>query len=154
MLPLDPAAAALELVAERLGARRKEGVVLRLLRGESLDLLALETGEPAGRIAGWREAGQRFATRARARTAIFDIVRTFYNPLPAHSSLGTSHPPSSSDEQPNMPSRQSRLTPWATAARLADPRAYLHSQVNPCPRERGTSKNPARGGDPPSDSHG
>jgi transposase len=30
-------------------------VVLRLLRGESLDLLARETGQPAGRIAGWRE---------------------------------------------------------------------------------------------------
>jgi hypothetical protein len=39
----------------RWGARRKEGVVLRLLRGESLDLLARETGQPAGRIAGWRE---------------------------------------------------------------------------------------------------
>jgi hypothetical protein len=34
---------------------RKEQVVLRLLRGESLDLLARETGQPAGRIAGWRE---------------------------------------------------------------------------------------------------
>ncbi len=39
----------------RWGARRKEGVVLRLLRGESLDLLARETGQPAGRIGGWRE---------------------------------------------------------------------------------------------------
>jgi len=39
----------------RWGARRKEGVVLRLLRGESLDLLARETGQPAGRISGWRE---------------------------------------------------------------------------------------------------
>jgi hypothetical protein len=39
----------------RWSARRKEGVVLRLLRGESLDLLARETGQPAGRIAGWRE---------------------------------------------------------------------------------------------------
>jgi hypothetical protein len=29
--------------------------VLRLLRGESLDLLARETGQPAGRIASWRE---------------------------------------------------------------------------------------------------
>ena len=32
----------------RWSARRKEGVVLRLLRGESLDLLARETGQPAG----------------------------------------------------------------------------------------------------------
>jgi hypothetical protein len=39
----------------RLSARRKEGVVLRLLRGESLDLLAREAGQPAGRIASWRE---------------------------------------------------------------------------------------------------
>ncbi len=39
----------------RWGARRKEGIVLRLLRGEWLDLLARESGQPAGRIAGWRE---------------------------------------------------------------------------------------------------
>jgi transposase len=39
----------------RWSARRKEGVVLRLLRGESLDLLARETGQPAGRISTWRE---------------------------------------------------------------------------------------------------
>ena len=29
--------------------------MLRLLRGESLDLLAREAGQPAGRIASWRE---------------------------------------------------------------------------------------------------
>jgi len=28
---------------------------MRLLRGESLDLLARESGQPAGRISGWRE---------------------------------------------------------------------------------------------------
>ena len=39
----------------RWSVRRKEGVVMRLLRGESLDLLARESGQPAGRIAGWRE---------------------------------------------------------------------------------------------------
>ena len=39
----------------RWSARRKEEVVLRLLRGESLDLLARETGQPAGVISGWRE---------------------------------------------------------------------------------------------------
>ena len=39
----------------RRSARRKEQVVLRLLRGESLDLLARVSGQPAGRIAGWRE---------------------------------------------------------------------------------------------------
>lgn len=39
----------------RWSVRRKEEVVLRLLRGESLDALARETGQPAGQIAGWRE---------------------------------------------------------------------------------------------------
>jgi len=39
----------------RWSAHRKEQVVLRLVRGGSLDLLAWETGQPAGRIAGWRE---------------------------------------------------------------------------------------------------
>ena len=39
----------------RWSARRKEEVVLRLLRGESLDLLARETGQAAGVISGWRE---------------------------------------------------------------------------------------------------
>jgi len=39
----------------RWSARRKEGVVMRLLRGESLDLLARETGQPAGAISAWRE---------------------------------------------------------------------------------------------------
>src|SRR5881397_1199060 len=39
----------------RWSARRKEQLVLRLLRGESLDLLARESGQPAGRIAAWRE---------------------------------------------------------------------------------------------------
>ena len=39
----------------RWSARRKEAVVMRLLRGESLDLLARETGQPAGRISGWRD---------------------------------------------------------------------------------------------------
>ena len=39
----------------RWSARRKEEVVLRLLRGEGLDALARETGQAAGVIAGWRE---------------------------------------------------------------------------------------------------
>lgn len=40
----------------RWSARRKEEVVLRLLRGEGLDALARETGQAAGAISGWREA--------------------------------------------------------------------------------------------------
>ncbi len=39
----------------RWSARRKEEVVLRLLRGEGLDALARETGQPAGRLSAWRE---------------------------------------------------------------------------------------------------
>jgi hypothetical protein len=40
----------------RWSARRKQEVVLRLLRGESLDALARETGQAAGTISAWREA--------------------------------------------------------------------------------------------------
>ena len=39
----------------RWSARRKEEVVLRLLRGEGLDALARETGQAAGTISAWRE---------------------------------------------------------------------------------------------------
>ena len=40
----------------RWSARRKQELVLRLLRGESLDGLSRETGLPVSRIAGWRDA--------------------------------------------------------------------------------------------------
>ena len=56
----------------RWSVRRKEQVVLRLLRGESLDLLARETGQPAGRIAAWREellAAGREGLKSRPRPA-------------------------------------------------------------------------------------
>ncbi|MCA1678238.1 MAG: helix-turn-helix domain containing protein [Actinobacteria bacterium] len=39
----------------RWSVRRKEEVVLRLLRGEGLDALARATGQAAGTISGWRE---------------------------------------------------------------------------------------------------
>lgn len=39
----------------RWSSRRKEGVVLRLLRGEPLDALARECGQPAGAISRWRD---------------------------------------------------------------------------------------------------
>jgi hypothetical protein len=39
----------------RWSARRKEEVVLRLLRGGGLDALARETGQAAGTISSWRE---------------------------------------------------------------------------------------------------
>src|SRR3954469_22298418 len=54
----------------RWSARRKEEVVLRLLRGEGLDALARATGQPAGRISAWREeflAGGREGLKARPR---------------------------------------------------------------------------------------
>jgi len=54
----------------RWSARRKEEVVLRLLRGESLDGLARETGQPAGRNSAWREeflAAGREGLKSRPR---------------------------------------------------------------------------------------
>src|SRR3954451_17987345 len=54
----------------RWSARRKEEVVLRLLRGEGLDALARETGQPAGRISVWREeflAAGREGLKSRSR---------------------------------------------------------------------------------------
>ena len=40
---------------KRWSARRKQEVVLRLLRGESLDALSRETGHPAAVLSGWRD---------------------------------------------------------------------------------------------------
>src|SRR3954454_19350396 len=54
----------------RWSARRKEGVVLRLLRGESLDALAREHRLAAGTISSWREevlAAGREGLNARTR---------------------------------------------------------------------------------------
>ena len=41
---------------QRFSAPKKTEVVLRLLRGEALDLLSRELGIPAARLATWREA--------------------------------------------------------------------------------------------------
>src|SRR5919198_1600719 len=41
---------------QRFSARQKTEVVLRLLRGELLDLLSRELGIPAARLTTWREA--------------------------------------------------------------------------------------------------
>ncbi|MGH2994535.1 MAG: helix-turn-helix domain-containing protein [Solirubrobacterales bacterium] len=54
----------------RWSARRKEEAVLRLLRGESLDALAREVGQPAGAISRWREeflAAGREGLKSRPR---------------------------------------------------------------------------------------
>lgn len=50
----DPAGAS--PLPRRWSARRKAEVVLRLLRGESLDALARETRQPASRISEWRDS--------------------------------------------------------------------------------------------------
>ena len=55
----------------RWSARRKEGVVLRLLRGESLDVLARECRVAAGTISSWREeflAAGREGLKSRPRS--------------------------------------------------------------------------------------
>lgn len=54
----------------RWSARRKEGVVMRLMRGESLDALSREVGQPAGRISHWRDeflAAGREGLKARPK---------------------------------------------------------------------------------------
>src|SRR5687768_2913318 len=40
----------------RMSARRKQDAVLRLLRGEELELLSRELGVTAAELSGWREA--------------------------------------------------------------------------------------------------
>ena len=40
---------------KRWSAKRKQEVVLRLLRGESLDALSRETDVPAGDLSSWRD---------------------------------------------------------------------------------------------------
>ena len=40
---------------KRWSAKRKQEVVLRLLRGESLDALSRETGQPAAILSSWRD---------------------------------------------------------------------------------------------------
>lgn len=55
----------------RWSARRKEGVVMRLMRGESLDALSREVGQPAGRISRWRDeflAAGREGLKARPKS--------------------------------------------------------------------------------------
>ena len=42
--------------SRRFSARQKTEVVLRLLRGEALDIVSRELGIPAARITTWREA--------------------------------------------------------------------------------------------------
>ncbi len=75
-------------------AKRKQEVVLRLLRGEGLDALSRETGQPAAVLSGWRDdfleagiAGLRCRTDdpkvaalekglKRAKRRVGDLART------------------------------------------------------------------------------
>ena len=58
----------------RFSAQRKAEVVVRLLRGEALDLLSRARGIPAARMAPWREAfldaGQEAMPHLRALKAL------------------------------------------------------------------------------------
>ncbi len=92
-----------------------------------------------------------FATRAQARTAIFDTSRRSTARSAATPHSATSHPPSTNDEPPRTPPSRSPPDPRgpATAAPrrqrpghgrgAVQPNPYLQTQVNPCPRERGRS---------------
>jgi transposase-like protein len=56
--PSDPPAATSDAASnqrKRWSSHRKVEIVIRLLRGESLDLLSRETGVSVGHLAGWRE---------------------------------------------------------------------------------------------------
>ena len=55
---------------ERFSARQQTEVVLRLLRGEALDLLSRELGMPAARLATWREAFLDAGQEARQKAPL------------------------------------------------------------------------------------
>lgn len=40
---------------KRWSAKRKQEVVIRLLKGESLDALSRETGQPTATLSSWRD---------------------------------------------------------------------------------------------------
>lgn len=59
----------------RWTARRKLEIVLRLLRGESLDALSRETKQPASRLADWRDqvlAGSEELLKSRVGDPVYD----------------------------------------------------------------------------------
>jgi Transposase len=63
----------------RFSARQQKEVVLRLRRGEALDLLSRELGSPAARLATWREAflhaGQEALTKQPLASRAREIGR-------------------------------------------------------------------------------
>ncbi len=54
--PTEEDTGASEPLPQRWSARRKAEIALRLLRGKSLDALARETKQLAGKLAEWRDA--------------------------------------------------------------------------------------------------
>jgi hypothetical protein len=63
-------AAAVPERGRRMTARRKRDAVLRVLRGEPLEIMARETGVTAAELSGWREAfleAGAASLKARAR---------------------------------------------------------------------------------------
>ena len=64
---------------QRFSARQKTEVVLRLLRGEALDVLSHELGIPAARITTWREvfldAGQEALKKPLLDSRDHDLAR-------------------------------------------------------------------------------
>ena len=62
---------------KRWSAARKAEVAVRLLRGESLDALARETGQPASRLSEWRDlflAGGEKAMKGRADDPAIELA--------------------------------------------------------------------------------
>ncbi len=65
------------ITPRRWTARRKLEIVLRQLRGESLDALARETKQPASRIADWRDqilVGGEELLKSRADDPVFEAL--------------------------------------------------------------------------------
>ena len=74
----------------RFSAPRKASTVLRLLRGESLELLARELGVTAATLAGWRDdflAGGQAALKRAGRSTIA-TTRLGSQPSPDHPDRG------------------------------------------------------------------
>ncbi len=68
-------------VPRRWSAPRKQEVVLRLLRGETLDSLSREFAEPAAKIARWRDAflaGGAAALKSRDGDARDDEIKRLH----------------------------------------------------------------------------
>ena len=61
----------------RWSSRRKSEVVIRLLRGESLDAVAREIGQPVTKLAEWRESFLRGGEAAMKSRSDDPVVEEF-----------------------------------------------------------------------------